>query len=186
MVGILKTIIRNLKKKYYSSSYERKIKYLRDLGAIVGDKTRIAADLSFIGSEPYLVEIGCDCFITYGCRFITHDGGVKVLNSANYFNGKRMDKMGRIKIGNNVYMGNYATIMPNVTIGDNVIIGLNSIVTKDIPSNVVVAGAPAKVICTLQEYFEKNSQKNVFFETAQMSYSQKKKFLLEKLPRVSE
>lgn len=183
MRNFISRLIKKIKIKYYWRTYERQIKYLRELGAIVGDGTRFLCDLSTFGSEPYLIEIGSDCLITHGCRFITHDGGVKVLNSANYFNGKKMDKMGRIKIGDNVYMGNYATILPNVTVGDNVIIGINSIVTKDVPSNCVVAGIPARVICTLQEYYDKNSKKGVFTETALMPYSQKKEFLEKNLPK---
>jgi acetyltransferase-like isoleucine patch superfamily enzyme len=49
----------------------------------------------------------------------------------------------KTKIGNNVRIGSNATILP-VTIGDNVIIGAGSVVTKDIPSNTVVKGNPAK------------------------------------------
>ena len=184
MINIFSKILKKIKIKYYWRTYELRVEYLRNLGAVVGDKTRLMCGISTFGSEPYLIEIGSDCFITHGCRFITHDGGVKVLNSANYFNGKRMDKMGRIKIGDNVYMGNYATIMPNVTVGDNVIIGINSIVTKDVPSNCIVAGIPARVICTLQEYYQKNVEKGVFYETASMSYFQKKEFLYKNVPKI--
>lgn len=49
-------------------------------------------------------------------------------------------------IGDNVYIGAGAIIMNPVNIGDNVIIGAGSVVTKDIPSNCVVAGNPAKII----------------------------------------
>lgn len=52
-------------------------------------------------------------------------------------------------IGDNVWIGGDATILPGVTIGDNVVIGAGSVVTKDIPSNVVIAGNPAKIIKTL-------------------------------------
>ncbi len=51
-----------------------------------------------------------------------------------------------IIIGNNVWIGDKATITKGVTIGDNVIVAANSVVTKDVPSNVVVGGIPAKVI----------------------------------------
>lgn len=51
-----------------------------------------------------------------------------------------------IKIGNNVWIGGGAIILPNVTIGDNAVIGAGSLVSKDVPSNVVVAGNPAKII----------------------------------------
>lgn len=177
-------IIKRIKKLYYSSSNERKIKYLRKLGVTIGDKTRITCDLDFIGTEPYLVTIGSDCLITYGCRCITHDGGVKVLNSANYFHGKKMDKMGRIRIGNNVYFGNNVTILPNVTIGDNVIVGVNSVISKSVPSNVVVAGIPAKVICTLDEYYKKNQEQGRFFPTTGMLREEKKKYLMSHVPQL--
>lgn len=53
---------------------------------------------------------------------------------------------GPVKIGNNVWLGRNACVMPNVTIADNVIIGANAVVTKDIPANCVAAGIPARVI----------------------------------------
>ena len=51
-----------------------------------------------------------------------------------------------VTIGNNVWIGGSATILPGVTIGDNVTIGAGSVVTKDIPSNVVAVGNPCRVI----------------------------------------
>ena len=53
---------------------------------------------------------------------------------------------GPIIIGNNVWIGDKATILPNVTIGDGAVIAANAVVTKDVPAYSVVAGIPAKVI----------------------------------------
>lgn len=61
-------------------------------------------------------------------------------------------------------MGANATILPNVKIGDNSIIGANSVVTKDIPANCVAAGNPVKIICSLEEFLNRNQEK---METAQ-------------------
>lgn len=52
----------------------------------------------------------------------------------------------------NVFIGANCTILPNVTIGKNSIVGSGSVVTKDIPKNSVVAGNPAKVICTIDDF----------------------------------
>ena len=59
---------------------------------------------------------------------------------------RRLDSKGEIVIGNNVWLGDKVTILAGVHIGDNVIIGANSVVTKDIPSNSMAAGNPAKVL----------------------------------------
>ena len=57
-----------------------------------------------------------------------------------------------IVIGNNVWIGMNVVVLPGVTIGDNVIVGSNTVVNKDIPSNVVVAGNPFKIIKEKGEY----------------------------------
>lgn len=51
-----------------------------------------------------------------------------------------------VVIGNNVWIGGSATILPGVTIGDNVVVGAGAVVTKDVPSDVVVGGNPARII----------------------------------------
>lgn len=59
---------------------------------------------------------------------------------------RKLQSKGEILIGNNVWIGDKATILGGITLGDNVIIGANSVVTHDIPSNSMAAGSPAKVI----------------------------------------
>lgn len=66
--------------------------------------------------------------------------------------------------------------MPGVTIGDNVLIAAGSVVTKSIPSNVVVAGNPARYVCSLDEYIQKNLPFNM--NTRPLSPKKKKEFLL--------
>ena len=56
-----------------------------------------------------------------------------------------------VRIGNNVWVGAGALIMPGVTIGDNSVIGAGSVVTKDIPANVVAVGNPCKVMRPIGE-----------------------------------
>jgi serine acetyltransferase len=68
--------------------------------------------------------------------------------------------------------------LPGVTIGDNVIIGAGSIVNTDVPSNMVAAGCPCRIICSLDEYIEKHQDD--FLYIVNMPLEQKKKILLEK------
>ena len=107
-----------------------------------------------------------------------------MLNTLGYFDGQSMDKMGRIKIGNNCFLGAESVVLGGVTIGDNVIIGTRSVVTKDIPSGYVVAGVPARVICTIDDYYRNNKDRQVFFPTATMISDQKKKYLIEHVPKL--
>lgn len=62
---------------------------------------------------------------------------------------RKLVSKGEVVIGNNVWIGDKATILAGVTIGDNVIVGANSVVTKDVPSNTMVAGTPARIIKSL-------------------------------------
>ena len=66
--------------------------------------------------------------------------------------------------------------MPRVTIGDNVLITSGRIVTKSIQPNVVVAGNPAKFVCTLEEYIEKKHSRNT--DTKALDSNSNKKILL--------
>ena len=66
-----------------------------------------------------------------------------------------------IHIGNRVWIGAGAMIMPGVTIGDNSVIGAGSIVTKDIPANVLAYGSPCRVIREIGEYDKKFYRKDM-------------------------
>lgn len=66
-------------------TYEGKRKFLIKCGAKIGENTRLNCLTSAFGSEPYLVECGQDCLFAWDVHFLTHDGGIKVLNSLGYF-----------------------------------------------------------------------------------------------------
>lgn len=157
--------------------------YMRSLGGKIGNKTRIIGTFS-LGSEPYLIEIGDDCLISDHVVFHTHDGGVKVLNGAGFFENERMDKMARIRIGDNCFIGSGARIMGGVVIGNNCIVGAQSIVTKNVPDNTVVAGMPAKVICTIEEYYKRNKDRGAFYPTGAMSFDEKRQYLETHVPEL--
>src|SRR5699024_4207482 len=116
MLSKLTKIFKMIKANY---SWETRRDYLLSQSAKIGEGTRLNCKVSAFGTEPYLISIGDNCLFAGDIHLITHDGGVKVLNSLDYFDGKRMDKLGIIVIGNNVYLGYGAMVMPGVTIGDN-------------------------------------------------------------------
>ncbi len=146
------------------------VKYAKMIGVSVGDNCRFI-DVNF-GTEPYLIKIGNHVSLTC-TQFLTHDGAVWVLRSEH----PDIDYAAPITVGNNVYMGYDVTILPGVTIGDNVIIGTRSVITKNIPSDCVVAGIPARPIRSLDEYKKKMLKCSV--QTKQMSAKQKKEYLLK-------
>ena len=157
-------------------SYLRKyrpLNYWVKKGLKCGEGCEIYEMASF-GTEPYLVKLGNKVRVNKGVHFITHDGGVWVLrNSIPEL--KDIDLFGSIEVGNNVHIGNNYIIMPGVTIGNNCIIGCGAIVTKDIPDNSIAVGIPARVIETLEEYYDKH--KNEFVKTKFLTNEEKRDFL---------
>lgn len=145
-----------------SNAYNLHKVYEKHYGVKFGKNVRITGKRISFGGEPYLVEVGNNVTIAPGVKFQTHDGGIGIFR--NEYPG--INVYGKIKIGNNVFLGEESMIMYNVTIGDNVIIGARSVVTKNIPSNSVAVGVPAKVIKSIEEYKFNSLNKAVFiYET---------------------
>lgn len=67
--------------------------------------------------------------------------------------------IGRVVIEDGVFVGARAMILPNVCIGKNSIVGAGSVVTRDVPEETVVAGNPARVICSREEFQEKHCER---------------------------
>jgi acetyltransferase-like isoleucine patch superfamily enzyme len=166
-------LINRIRIRLYSP-YKRADFYKKQ-GVRMGNNCQVFSGVGF-GSEPYLVKLGDNVKITSGTSFITHDGGIEVLRNMELL--PNADYFGEINIGNNVFIGNRCIILPGVNIGDNVVIGAGSVVTRNIPSNSVCAGVPAKVIKTIDEYYEKLKGQAV--KTKNFSSDEKKEFLINK------
>jgi len=154
------------------------IKYARYAGVRLGNNCRIYS-VEF-GSEPYLITMGDHVNVGRNAEFITHDGGVWVLRTQKDF--EDVDRFGKITIGNNVFIGDQSIILPGVTIGDNVIIGAGSVVSKDIPSDSVASGVPARVIKHIEDYSEQ--VKGSLVHTKHLSYRDKKCYLISIMDKI--
>lgn len=123
----------------------------RELDIAAGTRISLANIESMF---PHLVHIGKNCIFAPTAMIITHD--------ASFYPFTGEYRIAPVTIGDNVFVGYGALIMPGVTIGDNVVIGAGSVVTKDVPSDCVVAGVPARVITPLPEYLESREPERMF------------------------
>jgi maltose O-acetyltransferase len=101
-------------------------------------------------SNCWLIEIGDDVIMGNKVQLIAHD--FSIMHHTGYA------RFGRIVIGDRVFIGANSTILMNVRVGNDVVIGAGSLVNKNVPDGCVVAGVPAKVICSTTKYIEKQQQ----------------------------
>lgn len=144
---------------------------LDTLGEIVKEMLGKSGKNTFI-NPPFFcdygkhIEVGDNFFANYNCTILDvakvkiGDNVMLAPNVAIYTAGHPIHPEARnsmyeygisVTIGNNVWIGGNVVISPGVTIGDNVVIGAGSVVTKDIPSNVVAAGNPCRVLKEITE-----------------------------------
>ena len=99
------------------------------------------ANHNFVVLDPGKVTFGDNVFIGPSCSFYTaqHPLDVETRN-------RGLEYAFSITVGDNVWFGGNVTVLPGVTIGSNTVIGAGSVVTKDIPSGVLAAGNPCRVI----------------------------------------
>ncbi len=149
-------------------------RFVKALGVKFGKQCRfINVSSGTFGSEPYLIRLGNHVTVGGEVRMMTHDGGVWIFRDRD----ESVDVIAPIKIGNNVFIGQRAMILPGVEIGDNCVIGAGAIVTRDIPAGYVAVGIPARCLKTTDEYWESIQQQQM--HTKQMGREQKKEYLEE-------
>ena len=149
----LKSIIKRIVYKQYCSN-DAYIEYLRKNGAQVGNGTYFYNPEMRPVDEGAIsfLKIGENCRITKGVLLLLHDYSYAVMRVTHH---GMLAKSSDTIIGNNVFIGARSIILMNAKIGDNVIIGAGSIVSGEFGSNVVIGGNPAKVICSLDDYYNR-------------------------------
>ncbi len=126
----------------------------RHLGVNIGEHCLIST--RYWSSEPYLITIGNNVQVTDNVSFHTHGGGHCVRREHPDF-----DAFGKILIEDWAYIGSWSHIMPGVTIGEGALVAAGSVVTKSVPPKTVVGGNPARIICTTEEYYERNKVNSI-------------------------
>lgn len=124
---------------------------LIDMGLTVGKGFSAQQGANLDPSHCWLITIGDDVTLAPRVQVLAHDASTcKHLGYA---------KIGRVVIGDRVFVGAGTIILPDVRIGDDVIIGAGSVVTHSLDSGWVYAGNPAAKVCTLDAYLDKHRNK---------------------------
>src|SRR5574340_978437 len=112
--------------------------YLRRLGVSIVQNSNISLRAKTDTRRGKII-IGYNCYITYGCVILSHDAAARRIDPND-------DGSGTVVLEDNVFIGVNSVVLRNVRIGQNSIVGAGSVVTKDVPPNVIVAGNPARII----------------------------------------
>jgi maltose O-acetyltransferase len=178
VVGMLSDAGAVLRARYYFRSAERLGPRVRLWGVpavknqgrlLIGDRVRLTSTIATleVGVGPQgTLEIGDNVLVNYGCSFgatkLVRIGdrcniGTQVILIDNAFHELDPDRRDEqpesapVILERNVWLASRVIVLPGVTIGENSVIGAGSVVTKDIPANVLAAGIPAKVIRSIRD-----------------------------------
>ena len=174
----MKNPITQLKRKlttrfYYWCRGTVNIEKLKKKGLKIGDNFYYREGAYIDPSHCFLISIGNNSGFSSNVTVLAHD------SSPFLYTG--YTKIGQVHIGDKVFIGANVTILPGVTIGDNVVIGAGSVISRDIPSNEVWAGNPARRLCSLDEYlarFEKTKRFDKSYRVSASLSEEKKKELI--------
>lgn len=114
------------------------LKRLINNGLKVGSDFQMEKGCNIDANFPWLIEIGSNVTFASKVCLLAHDASTKKLVGYT--------RVGRVSVGNNVFVGYGAIILPGVTVGDNAVIGAGACVTKDVPAGKVAAGVPARIL----------------------------------------
>jgi maltose O-acetyltransferase len=127
---------------------ERRWNTLRHLGMHIGEDVLLPPSTFIDQSHCFLISIGDHCGFGPFCTILAHDAQMdEFLDAA---------RIGRVILHPSCHIGARTIILPGVTLGPRTIVGAGSIVTKSLPPDTVCAGAPAKVLCSLDEYLARH------------------------------
>lgn len=157
--AIHSTHARELYRRLYRPTGEDWAGILRD------SKTfhRIGPDCSIqpnvIITDPAFVSLGRNVRLS-GCTLFGHDGSVNMLNRAFEL---QLDSVGPVILGDDVFVGHGAIVLPGVRIGSRVIVAAGAVVSRDLPDDCVAAGVPAVPVRSLDEHVAALRRRNAAY-----------------------
>ncbi|WP_318371933.1 maltose O-acetyltransferase [Enterobacter sp.] len=152
---------RQILHRYNHSSPDEKSERKALLAELFGDSANAYIEPNFRCDYGYNIYVGKDFYANFDCVFLDvcpiHIGdncmlapGVHIYTATHPVDAiernSGLEFGAPVTIGHNVWIGGRAVINPGVTIGDNVVIGSGTVVIRDVPSDVVIAGNPARII----------------------------------------
>ena len=122
------------------------VEYLRSRGVQIGENVHLYnTNIDF--DHGFLVEIGNNVTLT-GVTVLAHDASTHIPLGVS--------KVGHVIIGDEVFVGQGAIILPNTHIGNRVIVGAGAVVSKDIPDNSIAVGNPIRIVGTYDDFVERH------------------------------
>lgn len=113
-------------------------------GAKIGTNSHIYSNI--LTAESFLIEIGNNVTISSDVIFVTHDNSIIKIDST------KPNLFGKIKVGNNCFIGQRSMLLYGITLADNIIVAAGSVVTKSFDeSNIIIGGNPARKISSFEK-----------------------------------
>ena len=119
---------------------------LKRLGLRTGRNFQLQPDATIDRNHCWHISIGDDVTIAPGAHILAHDASTKMHLG--------LTRVGKVDIGDRVFIGAAAIVLPGVRIGNDVVIGAGSVVSQDIPDNVVACGNPARALGATDEWID--------------------------------
>jgi maltose O-acetyltransferase len=159
--------IRKLLSKFYNQYFRLDpLIELKKRGLIVGKNFNMLSGVIIGTSHCWHITIGDNVTLAPRVIILAHDASTKI--HLNY------TKIGKVNIGNRVFIGASSIILPGVSIGNDVVIGASSVVSHNIPDGVVAAGNPAKILGPIEAFLSRKRKEMDHFPCFSDEYTLRK------------